>query len=45
MAEIGQPERRRVLVPNDLPAESPAPQKAPPVPQHEPARVEPEKVP
>jgi hypothetical protein len=42
MAEIGQPERRRVLIPQTIPAE-PSPHVAP-TPQHEPEKV-PEKVP
>jgi len=40
MAEIGKPERRRVLVPT----EEPATPIAPPTPVKEPAREEPEKV-
>lgn len=46
MAEIGQPERRRVLVPQTIPAE-PNPYVEPPKvkPAENPAEAEPEKVP
>lgn len=45
MGEIGLPEKRRVLVPPDpgvVPNDNPYTQ---PSPQHEPAKVEPERVP
>lgn len=47
MAEIGEPIRRRVVIPQTIPAE-PSPYVQPSPPQHEPAQVpvkEPEKVP
>lgn len=43
MAEIGEPLKRRILVPDDLPVEAPAPAVKPP--EQEPAKVEPEEVP
>lgn len=45
MAEIGEKEKRRVLIPHELPAE-PAPYVRPPAkPQHEPVKIIPEKQP
>lgn len=46
MAEIGEPIRRRILIPQTVPDEplvTPLPKPMPPV--HEPEKVEPEKVP
>lgn len=45
MAEIGEKEKRRVLIPDELPAE-PAPYVRPqPKPREQPAKVAPEKEP
>ena len=41
MAEIGKPIRRRILIPDDLPVETPAPTKPKPLPAETPEEKEP----